>query len=120
LKEDSLLIDLNNIFITFSNNSNYSISSDFEQDLLNINIEDLKAQKIYNITLRYINFINKLEFYNYYCLFCHYNKIEFKNYNTFSYKDNIKDLEYINTILLKKVNILYIKGFKNINNKEYI
>jgi len=118
LKEDNLLIDLDNISITSSNNSNYNISSDFEKDLLNINIEDLEAQKIYNITLRYINFINKLEFYNYYCLFCHYNKIEFKNHNTFTCKYNIKDLEYINTILLKKINVLYTKSFKNINNKE--
>ena len=130
LKEDNLLIDLDNISITSSNNSNssnYSISSDFEKDLLNINIEDLKdikdiedlkAQKIYNIQLKYINFINKLEFYNNYCLFCYYNKLEFINHNTFTCKNNIKDLEYINNILLQKINIIYTKSFKNINIKK--
>jgi len=44
--------------------------------------------------------------------------MEFKNHNTFSYTDNIKDLEYIDIILLKKINFLYFKSFKNINIQE--
>jgi hypothetical protein len=70
------------------------------------------------LILKYINFINKLEFYNNYCLFCYYNKLEFINHNTFTCKNNIKDLEYINNILLQKINIIYTKSFKNINIKK--
>jgi hypothetical protein len=61
--------------------------------------------------LKYINFINKLEFYNIYCFFCYYNKLEFINHNTFTCKNNINNLKYIN-------NNIYIKNFKNINNNN--
>ena len=88
-------------------------------DLLNINIDELEETKNYNIILNYKLFLNKIEYYNNYCLFCFYNKEASLIYSTYTcsiYKDSI---EYIKNIVSKEASIIYTKKSRNIDFSTY-